>query len=139
MRSMTLPAVGLSQGTTGLKSMLPARLEQFGEKPELLSIDEYFPFGASTMACVLALRLGVAMIEVKAAVVRGELPLCLSRPMLARGGMVMNVATNRADFNITETDDDALTLLNRKELGIRNRRALLRQNDHRRASGVRLF
>ena len=86
------------------------RLEDIGVKPQLLTNDEYFRFGASrvfhsTMACVLTFRLGKAVIEVKIAIVQGELPLLLSRPVLARLGMVMDVATNRADFRKVDAYD----------------------------------
>ena len=87
-----------------------SRLEDIGVKPQLLTNDEYFRFGASrvfhsTMACVLTFRLGKAVIEVKIAIVQGELPLLLSRPVLARLGMVMDVATNRADFKKVDAYD----------------------------------
>ena len=89
------------------------RLENLGVRPQLLTNNEYFRFGASrvfhsTMACVLTFRLGSAVVEVKIAIVQGELPLLLSRTVLARLGMVMDVATNRADFKKVEAYDVSL-------------------------------
>ncbi|CAE7367423.1 GIP, partial [Symbiodinium microadriaticum] len=94
------------------------RLENLGVRPQLLTNNEYFRFGASrvfhsTMACVLTFRLGSAVVEVKIAIVQGELPLLLSRTVLARLGMVMDVATNRADFKKVEAYDVSLKVTER--------------------------
>ena len=79
------------------------RLAKIGEKPQLLFNDEHFRFGASRIfhsahACIVTFKLGRAIVEVKVAIVQGDLPLLLSRPVLAELGMIMDVALNQADF-----------------------------------------
>ncbi|CAE6922017.1 RE2 [Symbiodinium sp. CCMP2592] len=83
------------------------RLERIGERPRLLPNDDNFKFGASRVfhsdrACIVTFKLGQAVVEVKVAIVTGDLPLLLSRPVLAKLGMIMDVALNRADFKAVQ-------------------------------------
>ena len=94
-----------------------AELDKIHEKPQIFHNDEHFRFGASrifhsTHAAVVTFQLGQAVIEVKVAIVYGELPLLLSRPALAKLGMVLDVARNRASFAKVGVQDLALMYTN---------------------------
>ncbi|CAE7207103.1 GIP [Symbiodinium sp. CCMP2592] len=89
-------------GTTWLQGYLNMVRNQ-GKVPELISEREAFRFGASrvyesTYATVILFYLGSAWVAVKAAVIHGDIPLLLSKPCLAKLGMVMDLEHNTADF-----------------------------------------
>ena len=81
-----------------------------GREVELIQERESFRFGASrvyesSFAAVVMIPFGSSWVAVRAAVVHGDIPLLLSRPLLASLGMVMDLATNRASFKAVDLMD----------------------------------
>ena len=81
-----------------------------GREVELIQERESFRFGASrvyesSFAAVVMIPFGSSWVAVRAAVVHGDMPLLLSRPLLASLGMVMDLATNRASFKAVDLMD----------------------------------
>ncbi|CAE7634004.1 RE2 [Symbiodinium sp. CCMP2592] len=73
------------------------------QKPELVREHEAFRFGTgkvhhSSFHVVLYFEMGGQVIELKASIINGDVPLLLSKDSLAQLGMVYDVAANRADF-----------------------------------------
>ena len=110
---------------SGWLEMYMDQVGKIGQKPRILSNDEHFRFGASRIfhsnyAVVISFKLGNATVQVKVAIVNGELPLLLSRTVLGGLGMIMDIAKNRASFSavgvtdlpllITETGHPAVPL-----------------------------
>ena len=80
-----------------------AMAKKVGFNVEFVHIQEAFRFGASRVfearhAAVIYFDLGEKVIGLKVAVVYGEVPLLISRPVLGALGMIMDVANNRATF-----------------------------------------
>ncbi|CAE7254046.1 GIP [Symbiodinium natans] len=83
--------------------------------PLVLDSKEAFKFGASRIfesaySIVISFGLGSQVVQVKVAVVNGDVPLLLSRKVLGQLGMVLDVASNRADFRATGVQGLALHL-----------------------------
>ena len=81
-----------------------------GKDVELIQERESFRFRASriyesSFAGVVMIPLGPSWVAVRAAVIHGDIPLLLSRPLLASLGMVMDLATNRANFKAVNLVD----------------------------------
>ncbi|CAE7241098.1 RE2 [Symbiodinium sp. CCMP2592] len=73
------------------------------QKPELVREHEAFRFGTgkvhhSSFHVVLYFEMGGQVIELKASIINGDVPLLLSKDSLAQLEMVYDVAANRADF-----------------------------------------
>ena len=63
--------------------------EKVGERPKILNNDEHFRFGASrifhsTYSLVVSFEVGGVPVELKVAIVNGELLLLVNRPVLAK-------------------------------------------------------
>ena len=74
-----------------------------GFRPPFLEAKESFKFGASRVfealySIVLTFDIGGHPIMVRISVVNGDVPLLLSRPVLGRLGMILDVNRNTADF-----------------------------------------
>ena len=96
-------------GTGWLESYL-REAKKKGFKASFLDVNESFRFGASrvfeaTYAAVVSFKIGGRVVHIKAAIVNGDVPLLLSRPVLARLGMVLDVAGNRASFVALKVQD----------------------------------
>ena len=81
--------------------------------PDFVHEREAFRFGASRVyessyAAVILISLGGKWIAIKAAVVRGDVPLLLSRPCLAHLGMVLDLEKNTADFRAVSVQNFVL-------------------------------
>ena len=81
---------------------------------EFLNEKESFRFGASRVyessyAAVIITKVGDAWLAIKAAVIHGDIPLLLSRPLLASLGMVFDVEHNVASFRKINVNDLRLT------------------------------
>ncbi|CAE7293046.1 RE1 [Symbiodinium sp. CCMP2592] len=76
---------------------------KIGFRPPFLEAKESFKFGASRVfealySIVLTFDIGGHPIMVRISVVNGDVPLLLSRPVLGKLGMVLDVDRNTADF-----------------------------------------
>ncbi|CAE7480578.1 GIP [Symbiodinium sp. CCMP2592] len=76
---------------------------KIGFRPPFLEAKESFKFGASRVfealySIVLTFDIGGRPIMVRISVVNGDVPLLLSRPVLGKLGMVLDVDRNTADF-----------------------------------------
>ncbi|CAE7353514.1 RE1 [Symbiodinium sp. KB8] len=81
---------------------------------EFLNEKESFRFGASgvyesSYAAVIITKVGDAWLAIKAAVIHGDIPLLLSRPLLASLGMVFDVEHNVASFRKINVNELKLT------------------------------
>ena len=86
-----------------------------GCEPQFVSCKEAFRFGASKVfvagyAIVICFSLGNYTVALKVAVVNGEVPLLVSRPALARMGMIMDIEANTASFKKLQVADMELTV-----------------------------
>ena len=104
LEAITDTACSRSVAGAGWLDLFIEHTARRGTEPVILPNDEQFRFGASRVfrssyAAILTFALGEAVVEVKVAIVHGELPLLLSRAALAKLGMVMDVAKNRANFD----------------------------------------
>ncbi|CAE7245428.1 RE1 [Symbiodinium sp. CCMP2592] len=89
--------------------------KKVGFRPPFLEARESFKFGASRVfeavySVVLTFDIGGHGILVKVSVVNGDVPLLLSRPVLGRLGMVLDVSENKADFRKLNVKDLALVI-----------------------------
>ncbi|CAE7450458.1 GIP, partial [Symbiodinium pilosum] len=97
-----------------------------GGRPVFVNGVEKFKFGASKIfesrySVVVAFTLGESIVQVKTAIVEGDVPLLLRKKALGNMGMIFDVARNVADFTtlnlksfpllITETGHPALPLV----------------------------
>ena len=84
--------------------------EQAGYRPIILECKESFKFGASRVfeasyAMLIGFALGNFEIWLKVAVVKGDVPLLVSRPALGHLGMVLDVERNTATFRALQVAD----------------------------------
>ncbi|CAE7241874.1 GIP [Symbiodinium sp. KB8] len=89
-------------GTAWLQRYLDV-LKSFNVEVPLLQESDNFKFGASRIysssyAVVVSFRVGNFWVMVKVAIIHGDLPLLLSRSVLAELGMVYNLKEHKADF-----------------------------------------
>ncbi|CAE7239464.1 RE2, partial [Symbiodinium sp. KB8] len=87
---------------------------ELGYKPQFLGGRESFKFGASTIfdskySVVIAFQMGDYVLQVRTAIVEGDVPLLLSKPTLGAMGMIYDVARNRANFTSLELCDFPLS------------------------------
>ncbi|CAE7833210.1 GIP [Symbiodinium necroappetens] len=80
---------------------------ELGYKPQFLGGRESFKFGASKIfdskcSVVIAFQMGDYVLQVRTAIVEGDVPLLLSKPTLGAMGMIYDVARNRANFTSLE-------------------------------------
>ena len=78
--------------------------KRIGDSPRFWSSHDSFRFGASKVfdssySVSVTFALGGYVIRVLVAIVQGDVPLLLSRGVLAKLGMIMDVAKNQASFN----------------------------------------
>ena len=89
-------------GTAWLQRYLDV-LKSFNVEVPLLQESDNFKFGASRIysssyAVVVSFRVGSFWVMVKVAIIHGDLPLLLSRSVLAELGMIYNLKEHKADF-----------------------------------------
>ncbi|CAE7610734.1 RE2 [Symbiodinium sp. CCMP2592] len=89
-------------GTSWLQRYVEV-LKSFGIEVPLLGESDNFRFGASRIyssnyAIVVSFKVGSSWVLVKVAIIHGDLPLLLSRSVLAELGMVYNLKEHKADF-----------------------------------------
>ncbi|CAE7812395.1 Faim2 [Symbiodinium sp. CCMP2592] len=89
-------------GTSWLQRYVEV-LKAFNIEVPLLGESDNFRFGASRIyssnyAIVVSFKVGSAWVLVKVAIIHGDLPLLLSRSVLAELGMVYNLKEHKADF-----------------------------------------
>ena len=89
-------------GTSWLQAYLNMVRNQ-GKAAELIPEREAFRFGASrvyesTYSTIIVFHLGKSWVAVKASVIHGDIPLLLSKPCLAKLGMILDLEKNTADF-----------------------------------------
>ncbi|CAE7821075.1 KdelR [Symbiodinium sp. CCMP2456] len=89
-------------GTVWLQAYLNMVRNQ-GKAAELIPEREAFRFGASrvyesTYSTIIMFHLGKSWVAVKASVIHGDIPLLLSKPALAKLGMILDLEKNTADF-----------------------------------------
>ncbi|CAE7328612.1 RE1 [Symbiodinium sp. CCMP2592] len=89
-------------GASWLESYL-TEAAKVNHKPQFVNINENFKFGASRIfeagyAVIVTFALKQVVVQAKVAVVQGDVPLLLSRGVLAKLGTVLDVAENTADF-----------------------------------------
>ena len=87
---------------------------ELGYKPQFLGGRESFKFGASKIfdskySVVIAFQMGDYVLQVRTAIVEGDVPLLLSKPTLGAMGMIYDVARNRANFTSLELCDFPLS------------------------------
>ena len=80
---------------------------------DLLNEKELFRFGASRVyessyAAIILTKVGDTWLAIKAAVIHGDIPLLLSKPLLASLGMMFDVANNVASFRTIGVADHKL-------------------------------
>ena len=80
------------------------RLAAMGAKPELKKECEAYRFGTgkiyySSFYVVLAFELGSKIVQVRTSIISGDVPLLLSKTVLAKLGMVFDIEKGQADFN----------------------------------------
>ena len=80
-----------------------AEAKRIGDEPLFYNTKDSFKFGASKIfesgySVLVTFELGKFCVQLLVAVVQSDVPLLLSRGALAKLGMVLNVAENRADF-----------------------------------------
>ena len=80
------------------------RLASMGVKPELRKECEAYRFGTgklyySSFYVVLAFELGSKIAQVRTSIINGDVPLLLSKTVLAKLGMVFDIEKGQADFN----------------------------------------
>ena len=93
-------------GTAWLQRYMDV-LKAFQVEVPLLQESDNFKFGASRVysssyAVVVSFKVGNSWIMVKVSVIHGDLPLLLSRSVLAELGMVYNLKEHRADFEAVQ-------------------------------------
>ena len=106
-------------GTAWLQAYLNMVRNQ-GKAAELIPEREAFRFGASrvyesTYSTIIVFHLGKSWVVVKASVIHGDIPLLLSKPCLAKLGMILDLEKNTADF---------------RKLGIKDLRLLTTPSGH---------
>ncbi|OLP97775.1 Copia protein [Symbiodinium microadriaticum] len=106
-------------GTSWLQAYLNMVRNQ-GKAAELIPEREAFRFGASrvyesTYSKIIVFYLGKSWVAVKASVIHGDVPLLLSKPCLAKLGMILDLEKNTADF---------------RKLGIKDLRLLTTPSGH---------
>ncbi|CAE7565416.1 RE1 [Symbiodinium sp. CCMP2592] len=89
-------------GTSWLQRYVEV-LKAFNIEVPLLGESDNFRFGASRIyssnyAIVVSFKVGSSWVLVKVAIIHGDLPLLLSRSVLAELGMVYNLKEHKADF-----------------------------------------
>ena len=87
---------------------------ELGYRPQFLGGRESFKFGASKIfdskcSVVIAFQMGDYVLQVRTAIVEGDVPLLLSKPTLGAMGMIYDVARNRANFTSLELCDFPLS------------------------------
>ena len=93
-------------GTAWLQRYMDV-LKAFKVDVPLLQENDNFKFGASRVysssyAVVVSFKVGNSWIMVKVSVIHGDLPLLLSRSVLAELGMVYNLKEHKADFEAVQ-------------------------------------
>ncbi|CAE7838363.1 RE2 [Symbiodinium sp. CCMP2592] len=86
-----------------------------GFSPPFVNCNDNFKFGASrvfhaTYAAIISFMLGTHEILLKVSIVQGDVPLLLSRPVLGRLGMVLDVSSNSASFRQVNVSDFPLLI-----------------------------
>ncbi|CAE7227793.1 RE1 [Symbiodinium sp. CCMP2456] len=89
--------------------------KKVGFRPPFLEARESFKFGASRIfealySIILTFEVGGHPVVVRVSVVNGDVPLLLSRPVLGKLGMIMDVQRNKADFRELQVHDLQLVI-----------------------------